>query len=169
MELEKQKNEKNRKTRNRILKKAGERYGTYINLYNFEHYYCCRSNLGDYRILSISSGSKMNNILHRLGAKAPRVFRGINGKFFALQMYVLAASDAEGKILDASYLYTSILLKPSREVKADQLIGQYIPTIDVTKLQQDKKVYRAVCNLQEDYRKRCNLNAGRKATAFMSK
>ena len=75
----------------------------------------------------------------------------------------------EGKILDASYLYTSILLKPSREVKADQLIGQYIPTIDVTKLQQDKKVYRAVCNLQEDYRKRCNLNAGRKATAFMSK
>ena len=57
-ELEKQKNEKNRKTRNRILKKAGERYGTYINLYNFEHYYCCRSNLGDYRILSISSGSK---------------------------------------------------------------------------------------------------------------
>ena len=43
---------------------------------------------------------KMNNILHRLGAKAPRVFRGINGKFFALQMYVLAASDAEGKILD---------------------------------------------------------------------
>ena len=112
---------------------------------------------------------KMNNILHRLGAKAPRVFRGINGKFFALQMYVLAASDAEGKILDASYLYTSILLKPSREVKADQLIGQYIPTIDVTKLQQDKKVYRAVCNLQEDYRKRCNLNAGRKATAFMSK
>ena len=112
---------------------------------------------------------KMNNILHRLGAKAPRVFRGINGKFFALQMYVLAASDAEGKILDASYLYTSILLKPSREVKADQLIGQYIPTIDVTKLQQDKKGYRAVCNLQEDYRKRCNLNAGRKATAFMSK
>ena len=76
----------------------------------------------------------MNNILHRLGAKAPRVFRGINGKFFALQMYVLAASDAEGKILDASYLYTSILLKPSREVKADQLIGQYIPTIDVTKI-----------------------------------
>ena len=112
---------------------------------------------------------KMNNILHRLGAKAPRVFRGINGKFIALRMYVLAASDAEGKILDASYLYTSILLKPSREVKADQLIGQYIPTIDVTKLQQDKKVYRAVCNLQEDYRKRCNLNAGRKATAFMSK
>lgn len=54
----KAKNEKNRKTRNRILKKAGERYGTYINLYNFEHYYCCRSNLGDYRILSISSGSK---------------------------------------------------------------------------------------------------------------
>ena len=112
---------------------------------------------------------KMNNILHRLGAKAPRVFRGINGKFFALQMYVLAASDAEGKILDASYLYTSMLLKPSREVKADQLLGQDIPTIDVTKLQQDKKVYRAVCNLQEDYRKRCNLNAGRKATAFMSK
>ena len=112
---------------------------------------------------------KMNNILYRLGTKAPRVFRGINGKFFALRMYVLAASDAEGKILDASYLYTSILLKPSKEIKADQLIGQYIPTIDVTKLQQDKKVYRAVCNLQEDYRKRCNLNAGRKATAFMSK
>lgn len=103
---------------------------------------------------------KMNNILHRLGDKAPRVFRGTNGKFFALRLYVLAASDADGKILDASYLYTSLLIKPSKEVRADELIGQYIPKIQTSQLEENKTVYRAVCNLQEDFRKRRELNAG---------
>lgn len=100
---------------------------------------------------------KMNNILHRLGDKAPRVFRGTNGKFFALRLYVLAASDADGKILDASYLYTSLLIKPSKEVRADELIGQYIPSIQTSQLEENKTVYRAVCNLQEDFRKRREL------------
>lgn len=100
---------------------------------------------------------KMNNILHRLGDEAPRVFRGTNGKFFALRLYVLAASDADGKILDASYLYTSLLIKPSKEVRADELIGQYIPSIQTSQLEQNKTVYRAVCNLQEDFRKRREL------------
>lgn len=100
---------------------------------------------------------KMNNVLHRLGNEAPRVFRGTNGKFLALRLYILAAASAEGKIVDASYIHTSFLLKPAREVRAEQLIGQYIPEIEAEHFQQDQKIYKAVCSLKEDFRMRHSL------------
>ena len=100
--------------------------------------------------------AQMNNILHDIGRKAPRVFRSTNGRFMKLRVYCFAASEQNGKVIDAYYLYTSFIFKPSKMVQATELIGKRIPNLNPEEFADQKYLENTIFNLKEDYRKRKN-------------
>ena len=100
---------------------------------------------------------KMNNTLHKLGGYAERVFWGRDKKLFKTRLYLLAATNLEGKVVNAVFVYPSRFLKPSKEVPAQELNGMHILNIPEDIYESQESRFRAVAALKKDYTARKDL------------